>query len=75
MTYYNDQQNANKFLHEFVTKKVLVGNEKISIDSLLYQITLDHPVSEKKLLQRLKIMCETYPALVIKDNFLQKEQL
>lgn len=75
MTYYNDQQKANKFLHEFVTKKILVGNETISVESLLYQITLEHAVSEKKLLERLEIMCKTYPALVMKDGFIQKEVL
>lgn len=75
MTYYNDQQKANKFLHEFVTKKILAQKEKMSVSSLLYQITLEHAVSEKKLLQRLYIMAETYPALVIKDNYIYVEEL
>lgn len=73
MTYYNDQQKANKFLHEFVTRKILIGNEKISVTNLIYQVTLDHAVSEKKLLERLEIMCNNYPGLVIQDGIIQKE--
>lgn len=73
MTYYNDQQKANKFLHNFVTKRILSNNEKISIKSLLYQITLEHAVSEKKLLDRIDLLVQEYPALIIKEGILQKE--
>lgn len=72
MSVYEAQFQAFQALHKIVISTVLNKDEAILVDKLVYDVTLEVPVSEKIVEKRIEKMVKCEPSLQIKDGYIKK---